>query len=72
VVTEELRRYLHGDIGLSEFEDYVSQLVWDLLDGGEDPGIAADIDLYLMEYSSGAHTEQQLKVILATLYPDSA
>ena len=55
-VRREIVRYLAGEISLAEFRNWFDATTWET-----GPGLAADVDLLVAEYSNGDWTQEELR-----------
>ncbi|HUG94249.1 MAG TPA: hypothetical protein VML55_25695 [Planctomycetaceae bacterium] len=65
----KLGEYVTCQVGLEEFHDWLSPVLWDIEDQGE-PGaadLAYSIELAIAEYSAGHMNEQELREELEQL-----
>ena len=68
-IRAELRRYLRIEISLESYEEWFAPRVWQI-EASNDPAaedLAYQIDLRLAEHSSGHRTDDELRVLLASI-----
>lgn len=65
-ITQEVARYVRGDISLSTFHSWFAPLLWNVEESGDTAAeeLAYDIALRLSEYSYGQWSEMDLKGFL--------
>jgi len=60
-IRDQLRKYLDDKISLRAFQDWFVPATWDATEDSEEDRLAAEVEHWLAEYTSGVLPEEKLK-----------